>query len=354
MLDHLNVIVTFIIDAFLHTWPYLLLTIPLAVALRVTDGSRYVRKAFVAQPLLAIVLATLVGAISPFCSCGVIPIITSLLIAGVPLGPVMAFWIASPSMDPEIFFLSVSMLGPELAVARMVGTLVLSMSAGLIAYSLEQRGYFHDGLLRSQKRTVRFSWRKLAGTVLASVAVPPQFMPQRLALATVAPITLAVTPTIAAESPASAASSCATICSVAKPTLRQRVSRATLDTTLMVGKFMLLAFFLEALITLYVPETLIVGLLGEANPFAIVTAGAVGLPMYTSNLTALPLVGGLLEQGMLPGAALAFLIAGPTTTIPAMAAVSGIAKPKVFGLYVLIALVGAVVIGYGYQAFLAL
>ena len=73
------------------------------------------------------------------------------------------------------------------------------------------------------------------------------------------------------------------------------------------------------------------------------------MPVYTTELTALPLVGDLLTQGMDPGAALAFLIAGPTTTLPAMAAVWGLVSRRVFGLYVSFALVGAILLGYGYS-----
>ena len=117
----------------------------------------------------------------------------------------------------------------------------------------------------------------------------------------------------------------------------------------MVIKFMLLAFFLEALIIRFVPSELIVALLGTQNPFSIVTAALIGVPVYTTNLTALPLISGLLAQGMSPAAALAFLIAGPTTTIPAMAAVWGLAARPVFILYVSFSLVGAVVLGYIYS-----
>jgi uncharacterized membrane protein YraQ (UPF0718 family) len=121
----------------------------------------------------------------------------------------------------------------------------------------------------------------------------------------------------------------------------------------MILKFMLIAFVLEALITFYVPQDAVVTALGNKNPLAIVLAGLIGVPMYTSNLAALPLVEGLLGQGMLPGAALAFLIAGPTTTIPAMSAVYGITKPRVFLLYVSLALFGSIILGYGYQLLLA-
>jgi uncharacterized membrane protein YraQ (UPF0718 family) len=114
----------------------------------------------------------------------------------------------------------------------------------------------------------------------------------------------------------------------------------------MVAKFMALAFFLEALITLYIPNEWIAGLLGQRNPWAILMAAFLGVPVYTSNLAALPMVSGLLAQGMNPAAALAFLIAGPTTTLPAMAAVWGLTSRRVFALYISFSLTGAVVLGY--------
>jgi hypothetical protein len=116
----------------------------------------------------------------------------------------------------------------------------------------------------------------------------------------------------------------------------------------MVAKFMALAFLLEALITLYLPESWIASLLGRQNPAAILLAAMIGVPVYTSNLAALPLVSGLLAQGMSPAAGLAFLVAGPTTTLPAMAAVWGLTSRRVFGLYLAYALVGAVGVGYIY------
>ena len=117
----------------------------------------------------------------------------------------------------------------------------------------------------------------------------------------------------------------------------------------MVAKFMALAFFLEALIILYIPSDWIAGLLGQQNQGAILMAALIGVPVYTTELTALPLVSGLLAQGMNPGAALAFLIAGPTTTLPAMAAVWGLTRRRVFFLYLSFVFVGAIVFGYLYS-----
>ena len=117
----------------------------------------------------------------------------------------------------------------------------------------------------------------------------------------------------------------------------------------MVFQFMALAFVLEAIIVLFVPETWIVDLLGGPGLGTVAIAALIGVPVYTSNLAALALVGGLLTQGMNPAAALAFLIAGPTTTLPAMAAVWGLTTRRVFGLYVSFALVGAVMLGMIYS-----
>lgn len=137
-------------------------------------------------------------------------------------------------------------------------------------------------------------------------------------------------------------------CDSAPETFRMRLFKETLSATGMVVKFMALAFFLEGLITLYVPQHWISNALGSANPIAILTAALLGVPAYTTSLTALPMISGLLTQGMNPAAALAFLIAGPTTTLPAMAAVWPLVTRSVFVLYVSFALIGAVIAGYMY------
>ena len=137
-----------------------------------------------------------------------------------------------------------------------------------------------------------------------------------------------------------------------EPSFWKHLFSETKNATFMVAKFMLFAWFLGALIRLYVPESWITSVLGDDNPMSIITAAFLGIPAYTSSLAALPIVGGLLEQGMHPAAALAFLIAGPTTTLPAMSAVWGLVDRKVFSLYVGFSLFGAILLGYLYSFFL--
>ena len=101
---------TIILENLAQVWPLLAISIPLAVLLRVSGLAKRMKGAFSARPVIGILIATAAGAFGPFCSCTVIPVVASMLIGGIPLAPVMAFWIASPTMDPEIFFMSIAIL----------------------------------------------------------------------------------------------------------------------------------------------------------------------------------------------------------------------------------------------------
>ena len=129
MIEQVSEILILLKGSFLHLLPYMLITIPIAVAVNMSGASKHIGKAMKAKPVTAIFLAMVIGAFSPLCSCGVIPVVWSLLVGGVPLAPVMVFWLASPSMDPEIFFLSASMIGWELAIWRLLATMFLSLGA---------------------------------------------------------------------------------------------------------------------------------------------------------------------------------------------------------------------------------
>ncbi len=363
MLNHMIQITDYIVESFLHTWPYLLITIPIAVGVKMSGASKYIERAFTARPIIAIFLATFVGAFSPLCSCSVIPVVAALLIGGVPLAPVMSFWLASPSMDPEIFFLTVGTLGWELAIWRMSATLVLSLGSGFITHYLVQRNLLGKKILRDAHTTevksigeiLKQGWEYVVSKL--SVVFVPKKMTY-MAVSGVA-ITLAqAQPVDLAESSCGCGSDDEPNCDApieisleespqTIPTsFWKRLGMETWLATTMVIKFMLLAWFLGALIRLYVPETWITSTLGGDNAWSIITAAILGIPVYTSNLAAMPLVGGLLAQGMHPAAALAFLIAGPTTTLPAMSAVWGLVNRKVFSLYIGFSLAGAVILGY--------
>ncbi|MCP4238543.1 MAG: hypothetical protein GY770_34060 [Aestuariibacter sp.] len=235
-------------------------------------------------------------------------------------------------------------LGWPLALMRLGATLALSLAAGYITLALTNTS------LLAQFRTRKRQRRETA--VFPSPPKPGMAPPMMLATAGI-PM---------AGSTANAAMSSIPLTISSKQTdpaigwrhqiaisFRQiewpEFGREVVKQSWSLGRWLLLAFLMEALITRYVPQAAIAGILGEGNIFAVPLAALIGIPLYLSNFTALPIVSGLLAQGMQPGAAIAFLIAGPVTTIPAITAVYGIVQKRVFVLYISLGLFGAMVMG---------
>lgn len=344
-----------VITSYTSIWPYLLITIPLAVAIQVWGLSKKISMIFRKSPVIAIVLATAVGAFSPLCSCGVIPLVTSLLIGGVPLAPVMAFWIASPSSDPELLPLSIATIGWNLSIWRLVSSLVISLAAGFIIHLATVKGWLGSELLRNTTSHPKKVPSFISRMVYYIKSIPGiLFSPSKPA----ASVTLRAKTVSGAE-----VSCCVTDISLQAIPLKSESSGAACNTcdntqgdgsfyhmllnesgkaVLPVIKYMTLAFFITALIKEYLPAQMLTSFFSTGGWSSVIMAATIGVPTYTSNLLALPLVGDFLQMGMNPAAALAFLMAGPVTTIPALVAVWGIASRKVFFLYLVFSYMGAV------------
>lgn len=355
-------IAEFILDSFIHIWPYLVITIPIAVFVRLSDVSKHIKRVLSQNPFVSVFLATALGAFSPFCSCGVIPVIASLLIGGVPLAPVMSFWIASPSMDPEIFFLSAASIGWNLSVWRLAATFIISLLAGYIIHISVVKGWLGENFLRkdisvssNRKLTddvkklfawLRFpsSWKTESRKAELQIVRNDATGSQTTVNCCIPSGDLTVSRETKNAGKTGEACDNGTCCSPAL-SMKKRIADEIFRAVFMVAKFMTLAFFINALIQFYVPQDSVYNLLGNRGSASVIIASLVGVPFYTSNITALPLVSGLLGIGMNEGAALAFLISGPMTTLPAMAAVWGLVRRKVFLMYISFALIGSVLSG---------
>jgi hypothetical protein len=131
---------------------------------------------------------------------------------------------------------------------------------------------------------------------------------------------------------------------------RRETFRAELTSnTLFLVKWLALAYVLEALLVTYVPASLIAGVVGGDGLLPIAISAVVGVPAYLNAYVAPPLLAGLTEQGMSMGAAMAFIIAGGVSSVPAMAAVWSLVKPRVFAAYFLLGLIGAMLAGLAFQ-----
>ena len=282
--------------------PFLGASILIAAYAKASRADALIAKAFQGRMGVMIVAAALTGALSPFCSCGVIPLIAALLAMGVPLAPVMAFWLASPLMDPSMFVLTAGTLGLEFAVFKTIAAVGVGLLGGSVVYAIGRTGAFDRGIrpevgdggcggatVRNPK-PVRWRFWQEEGRV----------------------------PVFAKDA-------------------RNNLS--------FLGKWLTLAFFLESLMVAYLPAELVVRAVGGEGVWPVVMATLVGVPAYLNGYAALPLVGQLLQQGMVPGAGMAFLLAGGVTSIPAAIAVWALVRPPVFLTYVGLALVGALSFG---------
>lgn len=293
-------------QALLQTAPFLILSIGLAAYAGATGADNLIAKAFTGSPALMVLLAAVIGGLSPFCSCGVIPLIAALLAMGVPLSAVMAFWLASPVMDPSMFALTVGVVGVEFAVAKTLAAVGLGLFGGYVTLLLERRGALANPLrpgvgnggcggvkVRAPKTVVWRFW--------------------------------------------------------GDPARREKFGASAVSTTLFLAKWLTFAFVLESLMLAYLPAEWVVGAVGGDGLGSIAVATLVGVPAYLNGYAALPLVSGLIEQGMTPGAGLAFLVAGGVTSLPAAIAVWALARPPVFVLYVALALSGSFAAGALFQ-----
>jgi uncharacterized membrane protein YraQ (UPF0718 family) len=301
----------FLAENLLNLTPVLLLSVALAAFIKASSAESLVARAFVGREGRAIAFASLAGALSPLCSCGVVPLIAGLLAGGVPLAPVMAFWLASPVMDPAMFVLTAGAIGFEFAVAKTLAAIAIGLLGGGITSFVSRVWAFGD-TLREQRRPRASAG--VQGWVAARASLNWRFWrdPPRRAVF-----------------------------------LANAWSQIT-----KLAAWMGVAFVLESLMLAYVPAGAIAKLLGGDGVAAIPVAVALGVPAYLNGVAAVPLVGGLIAEGMNPAVGLAFMVAGGVTSIPAMLAVWALVKPRTFAVYLGLALFGSLAVGYGYAAWL--
>jgi uncharacterized membrane protein YraQ (UPF0718 family) len=288
--------------------PFFAVSIGLTAYAKASGAENLIAGAFAGRPVVMVVFASLMGALSPFCSCGVIPVIAALLATGVPLAPVMAFWLASPLMDPSMFFITAGILGAPFAVAKTVAAIGVGLLGGFGVLSMQQVGLLAGPPLRAGVGN---------GGCAGSRIRNPRAVVWRYWQETAR---------------------------------RDAFSANARQNTLFLGKWLALAFVLESLMVAYVPDNLVAGIAGDGGVLSILMATVVGIPSYLNGNAALPLVAGLMEKGMAPGAAMAFLVGGGATSIPAALAVWAIARRGVFAAYLSLATVGALLSGIAYQA----
>ena len=294
--------VRFAANALLNTAPFILFAVFAVAYPKATGAETLLARAFEGRETRMIVFAALLGGLSPFCSCEVIPFIAALLAVGAPLSAVMAFWLASPLMDPAMFAITAGTLGWGFAAAKTGAAVGLGLLGGFGARLFAESPVFRD---------------------------PLREKPQ-------------VGGCCGAKKPFSGKP----VWAFWRESERVETFRSSgLENFLFLLKWLTLAYIIEALMIHYVPAETIAGVLGGTGMMPIILGALVGAPAYLNGYAAVPLVDALLAQGMAPGAAMSFVIAGGVSCIPAAIAVWALVKPRVFAAYLGFALLGAIMAG---------
>lgn len=293
--------------ALLNTAPFIAFAVLAIGYLKATGAENLLAKAFVGREAQMIVMAALLGGLSPFCSCEVIPFIAALLAVGAPLSAVMAFWLSSPLMDPAMFLITSGTLGFDFAIGKTVAAVAMGLFGGTLTMLFARSAVFQDPLREK-----------------------PQI------------------------------GGC---CGVKKPfsgkpvwkfwgeaDRRETFKDATLENAVFLLKWLALAYTIEALMIRYIPAEWIATILGGEGVGTIALGALVGAPAYLNGYAAVPLVDALLSQGMADGAAMSFMVAGGVSSIPAAIAVWALVKPRVFASYMGFAITGATLTGLVWQA----
>ncbi|MEO1537316.1 MAG: permease [Pseudomonadota bacterium] len=299
--------VRFAAGAFAQTAVFITFAVLAVGYLKATGAESLLAKAFEGRELRMIGMAALLGGLSPFCSCEVIPFIAALLAVGAPLSAVMAFWLASPLMDPAMFLITAGTLGMDFAVAKTVAAVSLGLLGGTTVYLMKASPVFADPL-------------KAAPAKSCCGCGPSPFKG---------------TPVWRFWGEAER---------------RSVFGKTVIENALFLGKWLWIAYMFEALMLAYVPAEMIATVLGGDGFQPILLGALVGAPAYLNGYAAVPLMDALLAQGMADGAAMSFVVAGGVSSIPAAIAVWALVKPRVFVSYLGIAMVGALLSGLAWGA----
>ncbi|AVO38909.1 permease [Pukyongiella litopenaei] len=307
LLDPSNLVATvdFALRALGGTLPYIVVAVALLAWLKATGAEQLVARAFEGRETRMIIAAALIGGLAPFCSCQVIPFIAGLLALGAPLSAVMAFWLSSPLIDPPTLLITAGALGWPFAIGKAVAAVALGLMGGFAVRAMMSGGAFAAPLRVYARKGCCGSGPKAGGQ--------PHWRFWN-------------------EAP------------------RRAQFRAELvENGLFLLKWMSFAYVLEALLVHYVPAELIAGAVGGDGVVPIGIAALVGMPAYLNSYVAPPMLAGLIEQGMSAGAAMAFMVAGAVSSIPAMTAVWSLVKPRVFATYLGLGVCGAILSGLLFQ-----
>lgn len=242
------------------------------------------------------ILSALLGTVTPFCSCSSIPIFIGFTNAGLPVGVTFSFLISSPLVDLGSFILLISVFGLPIAAIYVIVGLVLAVVGGTI---LDKMGM--------EKYVVKFT--KPAGSI--DIESPELTTKERLEYA------------------------------------HEQVK----ETVKKVFWYVIVGVGIGALIHNWIPAGIIQKILGTNNPFSVLIATFVGIPMYADIFGTIPIAEALFAKGVGVGTILSFMMGVTALSLPSIIMLKKVVQNKLLVTFVGIVAVGIIIIGYSFNAF---
>lgn len=242
------------------------------------------------------IIAALLGTVTPFCSCSSIPLFIGFTSAGLPLGVTFSFLISSPMVDLGSLVLLMSIFGAKIAIVYALVGLVIAVIGGTIIEKMHMENYVENFI------------RNVNSVDVESDAL----------------------------------------------TVRDRLIVAkeqVIETFKKVFPYILVGVGIGAIIHNWIPESWIQTVLGRNNPFGVVLAVLVGIPMYADIFGTIPVAEALLAKGAQLGTILSFMMAVTTLSLPSIIMLKKAVKAKLLGLFIVICTLGIVIVGYLFNVF---
>ena len=242
------------------------------------------------------IMGALLGTITPFCSCSSIPIFIGFTSAGLPLGVTFSFLISSPLVDIASLLILISFFGIKIAVAYVVVGLVLAIIGGTIIQKLNMEDQIQDYIKEIQ-----------------NIDLEEEKM-------------------------------------IKKDRINYAIGQVK-DVVKKVWIYILIGVGIGAVIHNFIPQNIIENVIGSNNPFAVILATLVGIPMYADIFGTIPIAEALFIKGVAVGTVLSFMMGVTALSAPSMIMISRVVKPKLLVLFISIITFGIIFIGYLFNMF---
>lgn len=242
------------------------------------------------------ILSALLGTVTPFCSCSSIPIFIGFTNAGLPLGMTFSFLISSPLVDLGSLVLLTSIFGFKIAVAYVIVGLVIAVAGGTIIGKLKLENQLEPKLFGKAEKLDNTSYNSR------------------------------------------------------KKRCKFALSEAW-ETWKYVIKFILIGVAVGAVIHNWIPDNIIETILGNKNPFSVIIASLVGIPMYADIFGTIPIAEALYFKGVGIGTVLSFMMSVTALSLPSMIMLRKVIKPKLLGIFIGIVIIGIIIMGYLFNIF---